>query len=129
MPVQGSSVVNKAKRLPPGQQPPPKRKVIYSNFFVTISTNYRARSQQDFDRFNDRFAEVLEQMTSSAQLGYFVDFKQPKQTDTWDEPFIHNYRVETNIEEGTDRRGGHMHCHMLLEVQHQSKIQLNRNCI
>ena len=99
MPVKGQSVVNKAQWQPKTSGPPvkpPKKKIIYSNFFITISTNYRAKNEADFHRFNERFAEVLQLMTSEEHIGYFVDFLGPfHQNDTWDAPYIYNYQEET----------------------------------
>jgi hypothetical protein len=133
MPVKGTTKVNKAiyayrQQESSEKSTAPKKRVIYSNFFVTISTNYKTNgTRRDFDRFNDRFAQVLETMTSPEMIGQFFDFRYPRQFDRWEEPYIYSFDAETNIEEGNRRsQGGRMHAHMLLTVRHNSKISMSR---
>ena len=54
----------RAKNLPL-QEPQPVKKLKYSNFLVTINSNYKAKDDDDFERVNDKLAEGIDYIFSN----------------------------------------------------------------
>jgi len=106
-----------------------KEEIKYSNFFLTINTNYRAKSDSDFDTFTRAYAEVLSEMFNKKKMGAIIRFLPPNEDDEWKRPYILKADAHTNLEEGTTVRGGRIHSHSLIEITHKSKIHINARAV
>lgn len=104
--IQGTTKIRKATRaLNPIVRKGSEFK--YSNFFITIQTNYRAKNNHDFEQFQDKFAVVLERLFDREHMDdHLIKFISPHEEDKWKYPTIQQVDVDTNIEEGKTRRGG-----------------------
>ena len=79
----------------------------YSNFFITINTNYRAKSDSDFEQFQEKFIIVLKELYDVQKMNkHLIEFLEPNKNDSWTSEFIKNVIIHTNIEEGKTLRGG-----------------------
>jgi hypothetical protein len=111
-----------------------EKKWVWSNFLVTIQTNYRAKSDADFLEFQDEFYEVLEELFDVKHLDRrlisFID-RPPKfhSKDEWKEPYVDlkATKIRVNIEEGGTRKGGRVHAHAIVQVKHRSLIWIDRD--
>lgn len=124
----GTSIIRRPAR---GETPArPRSDQRYSNFYITIQTNYRAKSQADYDRFLDRFEEVLAELYDVENLDqHVIKFHHLNQQDSWTDEFIKHVNIQTNIEEGRTRRGGRIHAHTLLQITHVTRIQVDAMAI
>jgi hypothetical protein len=97
----------------------------YSNFFLTISTNYRPKDPSDFQRVANALSNCLEEMLDQDNLGYFVKFLFPYSHHEWNEENIIEVTSHTNIEEGHHKNGKRVGSHSLIQITHRSKIHLD----
>jgi hypothetical protein len=101
----------------------------YSNFFVTIQTNYKPKGQYDFHKVHDAFKNLLKEEVFDASLDKFIVFHKSGIGDSYDTDTFAEPISETNIELGKNRRGGRLHSHSILTLHHKSNIQLDGNAI
>eukprot|EP01114_Cavostelium_apophysatum_P008888 TRINITY_DN2182_c0_g1_i1.p1 TRINITY_DN2182_c0_g1~~TRINITY_DN2182_c0_g1_i1.p1 ORF type:complete len:197 (-),score=26.72 TRINITY_DN2182_c0_g1_i1:675-1265(-) len=135
------SKVNKgvrAKKVPKQTGP----KVIHSNFFVTINTNYRAKSDSDFEDFQEEFRDALDDLYGSIKIIKQVRIHKdrPKGQKTEDvkvgdpdavdlSEAVKTMKSETQIEEGSTKKGGRVHSHSVLEISHTTVLLVDLDYI
>jgi hypothetical protein len=101
----------------------------YSNWFITISTNVRTVSDADFFNFQDRFHDALMELFTVETLDenvIIVNQKYAEEGEAWTPEWVDmdNVKVEAHIEEGTTKKGGRVHAHILLEVRHKAHFHV-----
>lgn len=113
----------------PGGQFKKKRgdPVRHSGFFITINTNYRPKAAGDASSCAETLRAGLREMYSNDGLARIVDFLPPYDSGVhhWDPDTILKVTGEFVVERGTTRKGGRIHSHATLHIDHQSKIRLN----
>lgn len=140
--MQGKAVVKKSKRTRgENMNKSKKSKERYSNFLITINTNQRVISDDDFEDFQDRFAQVLEELWNPDTVGVneiivlgkirkvegrFIFERDEEMQDNWKKHVI-SVDSESGIEESPNNKG--MHSHTLLEVTHRAAVRVNREAI
>jgi hypothetical protein len=103
----------------------------YSNWFITIQTNVKAKSDEHFFDFQDRFEKVLGELfqdDSMAENVISVNEKYAAPGEAWDEDWVDIpfTKAKFNIEEGTHKKGGRIHAHGLLEARHKGHFLVDR---
>ncbi len=106
----------------------------YSNWFITISTNVRTKTDDEFFDFQDRFSQVLEELFVVETLDEHVIMVNDQHAlpgEAWNEEWVDmkGVNVEAHIEEGTTKKGGRVHAHILLEVKHKGHFFVMRDGI
>lgn len=115
-----------------------------SNFWLTINTNRRLTSRRKFKEFVIKYDEVLNEMfdttNSFERMGRnMIKFGTvgadkkwiPRDPDHWGSAVwwnsenIYSVRVNGVIEEGKTQIGGRVHSHHLIQITHNSSIQLD----
>ena len=117
MTVHTSTDYPKINELPP----PPKPK--NSTFLVTCNTNFKPTTNSESRAAAAELKHAAENVFGSvkniAPLVKFLDGKQ------WSDETIDNVDVLIGVELGTGKRGGRIHAHIKVEIDHYSKIHLN----
>ena len=135
-----TSTVRKTS-LYPKVLPKPKEKRMFSNFMVTISTNVNPIKQkweeEEFEEFQERFTQVLARMFANpneeptGRLNEVV--KYTDSTETLDKESFKEIVYKTHsssvIEIGPSKSGGRIHSHSIIELEHNSKLHLDKPSI
>ena len=97
-----------------------------SNYLITISTNVRPRDAAH----QQQLSEALEQAThnvfdSDANLERLIRFNKPHHY--YGDRYIQNIAVRSAAEVGTDPRGGRVHTHVNVRINHTSNITMKHS--
>lgn len=110
------------KAGPPSQsKKDPRRK---SNYLITISTNVKPRDAAH----QQQLSEALEEAThavfdNDANLERLIRFNKPNHH--YSDQYIQNIAVRSAPEVGTNPRGGRVHTHVNVRINHTSNITLS----
>jgi hypothetical protein len=100
--------------------------VRYSNYLITISTNYRPKSEGDYYDMAARLEELLHVAFNYQSMDRYVfDFIGDHKDDEWKTPYIVQAEANWGVELGRNSKGGRIHAHIIVEVAHKSKIWVN----
>lgn len=127
--IPGQTVIKKGVRASVRSEEKKGKPLRFSNYWITSQTNYKAKTDDDFERFQDGYADALEDVFDRDKFGRFVEFLPPQQDDRWNADTINNFQVYTQLEEGTSKFGGRIHAHIIMEISHFSKIRLDAQLI
>lgn len=126
-----------AHHPPPGGYPPPpppprqyKRAAApsednrrHSNYLITISTNVRPRDAAHQEQLSNALDEVTHSVfDSDANLERLIRFNKPHHH--YSDQYIQNIAVRSAAEVGTDPRGGRVHTHVNVRINHTSNITM-----
>ena len=101
------------------QKNEPKKRLIHSNFLLTINT--QQRYAQDDPHLNDDaefFENTIQEMLNSVE--HYIKLPEG---DSWNNDTIKNVDIDYTVERGT--KHGQLHCHILLKFDHSTKVQLD----
>lgn len=98
------------------------RKTYFSMWHVLVSSNVKTENTQ----VREEIAESLKQAVVYAfkDNGESV-FKVLKEGDSFDSVSIENVKISYAAEVGEDPKGGRVHLHTLVEVEHHTRLQIN----
>jgi hypothetical protein len=145
LPERGSLTIRRAERTR-GQaakkKVPKGRKIKYSNFLITINTNHRVNTLEEYNEFADRFEEAIQETfdldnlfdQDVLQLGRWnaeekvfevdeimqIDWKKHVVLGSDGKP---NFTIESGTEESPNNKG--VHAHIFLQTAHYAHIKVN----
>jgi len=130
--MEGRQIIRRASFQPKQKN---KEKWHYSNFLITINTNVKPKTEEEFNEVQEAFEDFLTWLFhkehADERLFKFINLPsrgiKGKKSD-FPEKFK-RIDSETVIELGQSRRGGRIHSHTLLEVTHKSGIQIDAELI
>jgi len=108
-----------------------------SNFWLTINTNRRINNDEKFKEFVTEYDKVLNELFDTAHkfkgMGEnmirfgTVQNRQwiPMEGGKWDKSTIGFIKVNGVIEEGKSKIGGRIHSHHLIQIAHNTSLQLD----
>jgi len=104
-----------------------KTTLKHSNFFLTINTNQRFRIRderdvQEVQEFANRFKDTLTHIFDNIQQY----LKVPEDSE-WNRKYFENINVESAVERSPDTDT--VHAHILIKVDHRTKVQLDYDAI
>lgn len=100
--------------------------IKYSAWFITVNSNQKPKDIADARRMSMILKEAFIRMVSddgNRIIKVLVPGHRPEP------PFVRNIDLKIAGEVGHDPRGGRVHIHAFLEIQHQSKLRLNYKAI
>lgn len=95
----------------------------YTAYFITISTNYRPKTQTEAKRISKALDESIDEVFTD-KFDKIIRFPNPQFPH--DLSKIFNVSYEGLVEIGGDKRGRRVHWHGILKIIHSSVIQLFR---
>lgn len=104
----------------------PNPKVKHSSFFITISTNVAPEYQSDLQSVGKALNEAMESMLSEDNLKEIVKFLPGHEKDKYND-VVEAVDGSFAVELGKKARGGRVHGHALVHIDHRSKIHLDRD--
>jgi hypothetical protein len=113
-----------------------KTKKKQSNLWLTINTNKRIESDSKFKEFVTEYDNVLNELFDTAhqfkmmgenmiRFGRVENRKWIPTEGKWDKSVIGFVRVDGVIEEGGTKIGGRIHSHHLIQITHNTSLQLD----
>lgn len=109
------------------KQPDPEK---HSGFLITISTNYRPKTKEEAKECGEKLRKAVKAMLSDeTNLAKIVKFLPPHEDDRWGPDKIIRVTSQFVIERGRDKRGQRIHSHAVLQIDHRSKIHLDKQGI
>ena len=128
--IQGKSITKVGVRAAQSQQKTREKGVRYSNWFVIINTNYRAKSDADWKWFTGHYSQALDELWDKDRMEKIVYFNGERHADDiWGPETIISVNARSYIEEGTTKMGGRVHSNTIVSVKHRSNIKLHLNAI
>lgn len=106
-----------------------RRKTRFSNFFVTISTNYRVESgdaanyREKAERLRTTLMELFDEETPTTVLKLNGDREDSGDILRIGDSIV-KYENSIGIEVGTGARGHRVHAHVLMQVEHTTNIKV-----
>lgn len=102
------------------------RRIYESQFLVTMSTNFRPKSEPEAAiGINDleRAAEIL---FGSDSLPNIVVFRKE---GSWTPDWVQSARTKSKAEIGKSKKGSHLHIHSQVIIRHFSNIRLDQKSL
>ena len=94
-----------------------KQKTRHSNFLITINTNKRPKTQNELVKYvNDLRSYVKNGLLSNYGLTRLLKFKEGNLGD------IKNIDAKFAIEMGRHTKGGRVHAHIFLKIDHNAML-------
>lgn len=90
-----------------------------SKFLVTISTNFKPRTNGQSFGMAESLRTGIRQLTAKDQIPALFEFADGSWRD------VASVDVQFNVELGRHRNGGRIHSHMIIDVKHQAKLRLD----
>jgi hypothetical protein len=105
--------------------PRKKNQPKHSGFFLTINTNYHPKGKEENGQeCAEKLREAMKEMLGNEEnLKKIVTFLN--EGDTWNDETIEKVDSQFVVERGRSPRGGRIHAHAALHIDHHSKIRLN----
>ncbi len=103
---------------------PSENKNKYSNFLLTINTNYKPEFQSDLAEVAEQLETALYGLFTHENLRKIVSFPRGG-----DYSQLHDINVEFSREVGKHAQGGRVHAHAIIKIQHNSYIRLDPKAI
>jgi hypothetical protein len=91
----------------------------YSNFLVTINTNYRPQYQDDLADVAQNLENAMYQLFTHENLKKVLSFKYGG-----DYSQVEDIDVEFGREVGTHSKGGRLHSHSIVRIKHYTHLRL-----
>lgn len=103
---------------------PRKEQSKHSGFFITLNTNYRpGANEENAEECAHKLRKAVKAMlTEEERLKRIVNFLDGQ---SWNADTISKVSSEFVVERGRSPRGGRIHSHISLHIDHWSKIRLN----
>jgi hypothetical protein len=98
------------------------KKPNYSNYIITINTNYRPKYQNDLSDIADKLTSALNNLFTHNHLPHVIAF--PKGGNY---SMIEDIDVEFGEEVGAHAKGGRLHAHAVVKIKHHTFIKLKPN--
>jgi len=98
----------------------PVRRVEHSLFFITISTNLRPTTNEESHAIKDRLDIGIRNMLSPENFAGCIVFLTPG--ESVEDKLIKNVRAEFSIELGRKIKGGRIHAHILIDIDHYAHV-------
>lgn len=97
-----------------------------SNYLITISTNVRPTSPEHQQQLSAALEEATHAVfDSDANLERLIRFNKPHHY--YSDQYIQNIAVRSATEVGTDPRGGRVHTHVNVKINHTSNITMQHS--
>lgn len=105
--------------------PRQKNQTKHSGFFLTINTNYHPKGKEENGQeCAEKLREAMNDMLGKEDnLKKIVTFLN--EGDKWDDQTIEKVDSQFVVERGRSPRGGRIHAHAALHIDHHSKIRLD----
>lgn len=94
----------------------------HSGFFITVSTNYRPKADEDAAEVAELLRKAMGEMLSNQGLAEVIEFLE---AGSFTKQYIKTVEGEFIVERGRNARGGRIHSHASLHITHRSKIRMN----
>lgn len=106
-------------------EPRRKNQPKHSGFFLTINTNYHPKGNEDNGQIcAEKLREAMNAMLGDEEnLKKIVTFLN--EGDSWNDETIEKVDSQFVVERGRSPRGGRIHAHAALHIDHHSKIRLD----
>lgn len=98
---------------------PPKTK--HSDFLITINTNYRPKLTPDSKDVGKVLSKAINKLNTHENLTKIITLDG---TDTY-AASIKKIKAQFAVEIGQNPKGRRIHAHLILQVDHTSRIQIN----
>jgi hypothetical protein len=95
-----------------------------SNYFITLSTNYRPTDDADEFTVREKLRGAIDHIFGSEEgLAKIIHFNYP--SHNLSDRYVQDVDYKFAIEKGAHRQGGRVHAHVVLKIKHQSNISLS----
>lgn len=96
----------------------------YSGFFVTVNTNFHPKTKAESLEMGEKLRKAMTKMMTEEGLREVVRMMDPN--TKFDASHILGIDGELKIEVGKQAGGRRVHAHALIELTHNTRVQLNR---
>lgn len=103
--------------------------IKHSGFLVTINTNYRPSLPTEARDMAEKLHRFMGYLTSDNILPYIFKFLPPHENDKFNSNTILNVNAEYRVERGGSSKGGRIHAHLFIKVEHRTKLQIDPNAL
>lgn len=102
------------------------RKQHYSNFLLTVNSNFRPSSREEALEMRDRLRTGMKALCTEQGMRSSIKFLNG---GNYYDNILEPIDVEFAAELGEDPKGSRIHVHALMKLVHNDKVQLNREAI
>jgi hypothetical protein len=98
----------------------------HSGFLITINTQIKPENQDEAKQLANDLEEAMKAAFDEDNIGNFIEFIDEGTKHKWSTDYIESVKGEFTVELGQHAKGGRIHGHAAIHIDHYSKIRLDQ---